>query len=292
MPWKQCVTTSPGRSCASSSGSGMPMSITCTISGSPSASAASSASADGRPRIGPDHLVAGAQLDAGDHVAVGLGDAHALLDRGPADVLELADEPRDHALDGDVEVGVDARLRLLDDHPAQPGERLRARRSHVDARRRAAPQQVACRRRCRSARRRRRRARAGRSGPGTTSRPRGVDALAALRARRRPRRCARRRSRRPRRASTPVAGQSTWPPATTRSCVTESGPRPAGARAQRANARAVSSTSSAPCAIESRPQPWKRCTPSSSIAHCSALASGAGTPALERDRIVACARRR
>ena len=142
------------------------MSITCTISGSPSASAASSARPSGRARVGPDHLVARPQLDAGDDVAVGLGDAHALLDRGPAEVLELADEPRDHALDGDVEVGVDARLRLLDDHPAQPGERLRAGRAHVDAGRRAAPQQVACRRRCRSARRRRRRARAGRSARG------------------------------------------------------------------------------------------------------------------------------
>ena len=231
LPWKQCVTTSPGRMLREQLGQRHPhvdhVHHQRQARGRP---AASRARRHRRSRIGADHLIARAQLDPGDHVAVRLGHAHALLDRGPADVLELADEPRDHALDGDVEIGVDARPRLLDDEPAQPRERLRARGSDVDARRRAAPQQVAV----------------GVDAvvghavvdvdvevdqPRDDEQAAGLDALAPLQpsptAAMRPSSIATSAI-----ASMPVAGQSTWPPATTRSCVTESGPRPAGARAR------------------------------------------------------------
>ena len=54
-----------------------------------------------------DHLVAEPDLDPDDQVRILAGPGDGLLGRGPADVLQLADQAADHALDGDVEEGQD-----------------------------------------------------------------------------------------------------------------------------------------------------------------------------------------
>ena len=88
-----------------------------------------------RPGIGSDHLMAKTDLDPDNEVRVLARPGDRLLRRCPADVLQLADEAADHALDGDVEERKYPGAGRPDDKTVQRRKRLGPRRSRVDRRR-------------------------------------------------------------------------------------------------------------------------------------------------------------
>ena len=90
----------------------------------------------------PRKVLAQAGLDADDHVAVALADLDGLLRVDEPQVFELADDRRDHARRRDVETGLDARFRDLDDVAPEALEGVGAGRSGVDSRGDAAGQDV------------------------------------------------------------------------------------------------------------------------------------------------------